>query len=352
MIKNYYPIILLEACFGSLKQFIMRKLFLGLILLLYVCGCQGQIDKKTSFENGKFPAEEDTEFDNGSQISTVSLNQEKIENLKTLGLIWGFLKYYHPVVAKGEYNWDFELFRILPKIIQLESREKRDKILFDWISSLGKLSESTESLPQSTDVKLTPDLDWISNSGFSPELADLLNEVENSAREKYHYYITLFKDVGQPEFKNENKYSSMKYPDAGFRILSLFRYWNMIQYYFPYKNLIEEDWKLVLEEFIPRFLSVRDETEYNLIVLELIGRIHDTHAKISGENSILHRHYGLNYAPVEVKFIENVPVVTGYFDQKKGEESGLKLGDQITSINSKPVEKIVNERFNQISASN
>ncbi len=60
-------------------------------------------------------AEKDTTFKNGSKIEAIELNEQKIEDLKYLGLIWGFLKYYHPNIAKGEYNWDFELFRILPE---------------------------------------------------------------------------------------------------------------------------------------------------------------------------------------------------------------------------------------------
>lgn len=75
------------------------------------------------FERKLFPAEKDKEFDKGSGITSVSVDKSQIENLKTLGLIWGFLKYYHPNIAKGEYNWDYELFRILPKILSSETRK-------------------------------------------------------------------------------------------------------------------------------------------------------------------------------------------------------------------------------------
>lgn len=61
------------------------------------------------FEKNLFPAEKDKEFDKGSQIENFVVDKNQIENLKTLGLIWGFIKYYHPNIAKGEYNWDYEL---------------------------------------------------------------------------------------------------------------------------------------------------------------------------------------------------------------------------------------------------
>lgn len=310
------------------------------------------INELKPLERKSFPAEKDKEFDKGSGITVISFDKNQIENLKTLGLIWGFLKYYHPTVAQGKYNWDYELFRILPKILNSENKKNRDEILVSWINNLGQFSEGNEITAKPSEIKLKPDLDWINNSAFSEELTTLLSKVKNAKRPKEHYYIGLQPGVGNPDFKNESAYSSMKYPDAGFRLLTLFRYWNIIQYYFPYKNLIEEDWKNVLGEFIPKVYSAKNETEYTLTVLELIGRVHDTHANIWGSNEILNNYFGLNYAPVELTFIENKPVVTGYYDQKLGKETGLEMGDIITVINNKRIEEIIKEKLKYYPASN
>ena len=304
------------------------------------------------FEKKSFPAENDKEFDKGSGITSVSVDKTQIENLKNLGLIWGFLKYYHPNIAKGAYNWDYELFRILPKVLNSESSKSCDSILIKWINSFGEFSQGKEAVVKSSKIKIEPDLDWIKKSNFSGELTALLLKVKSASRPKEHYYIALQPEVGNPDFKNENAYSSMKYPDAGFRLLTLFRYWNIIQYYFPYKNLIEEDWKNVLEEFIPKFIETKDDTGYTLTVLELIGRIHDTHASVWGGNQVLNNHLGLRYAATALTFIEGKPVVTGFYDEKLGKETGLEIGDVISVINDKPVEGIVKERLRFSPASN
>jgi len=144
----------------------------------------------------------------------------------------------------------------------------------------------------------------------------------------------------------------MKNLDAGFRLLTLYRYWNIIQYYFPYKNLIEEDWKNVLEEFIPKVINANNETEYTLAVVELIGRVHDTHANIWGGNQVLNNYFGLRYASVELTFIESKPIVTGFYDEKLGEETGLEIGDIISVINNRPVEEIVKDKLKYSPASN
>lgn len=304
------------------------------------------------FEKKLFPADKDKEFDKGSQVTIASVDKSQIENLKTLGLIWGFLKYYHPNIANGEYNWDYELFKVLPKVLNSETKENRDVTLIKWIERFGEFSQGKETVIKATEVKIEPDLDWIKNSDFSDELKSLLLKVKNAKRLSEHYYIGLQPGAGNPDFKNENAYSSMKYPDAGFRLLTLYRYWNIIQYYFPYKNLIEDDWKSVLEEFIPKFIDAKDETEYTLAVLELIGRVYDTHANIWGGNQVLSNYYGLRYAAAELTFIEDKPIVTGFYDEELGKETGLEIGDIITAINNKPVEELVKERLKYSPASN
>jgi len=297
-------------------------------------------------------AEKDTEFDKGSGIETKQLSDKKIDDLKTVGLIWGFLKYHHPNIAKGDFNWDYELFRILPKVVQSRKQNERDAILLSWVKNLGDFKTESKEITNKEKIKIYPDLNWITNSKFSPELEAMLLKVKNAKRSDENYYIGLDGNIGNPFFKNENSYSAMQYPDAGFRLLSLFRYWNVIQYYFPYRNLIKEDWTDVLSEFIPYYINASNEIEYKLAVLELIGRVNDTHANIWGSDNALRKYTGVNYVPVAVKFIEGKLVVTDYYNEVLGKESGLQKGDIIAKINNEPVSKIVNEKSKYAPASN
>jgi len=310
------------------------------------------IEKVKQVQVKEYNADIDREFDKGSGINHFNPNTQNIRDLKLLGLIWGFLKYYHPNIADGNYNWDYELFRILPKILDATSTSIRDNIFVTWIKSLGDFETNKESGSLDTDVKLSPDLGWISESNLSNDLKTLLVGINNAKRKDNNYYIGLAPNVGNPVFKNERPYSSMRFPDTGFRILSLYRYWNMIQYYFPYKYLIKSDWKNVLEEYIPRFISASNETEYKLLVLELITQVHDTHANIWNKDDTFNKYFGINYAPYKITFVENKPIVTDFLKSKLPIKYDLQRGDQLTEINSIPVEKIVSERLKITPASN
>lgn len=301
-----------------------------------------------------YPAQQDKEFDTGSSISISQLTAQKVEDLTLLAKVWGFLKYYHPAVAKGTYNWDYELFRMMGKVLESKTEQERNALLTQWVTGLGDVKQM--QLTKMTDkeqVKLSADLQWLEDkTSLGEDLQKRLLLVKNAQRKKDHYYIGLAPNIGNPVFRNENSYRSFTYPDTGYRLLSLFRYWNMIQYYFPYKHLIKEDWHQVLAEFIPKMVAAENELAYKLATLELIARIHDTHANIWGQDAALASYKGNKYAPLEVTFVEEQALITDYFDAGLGQATGLKKGDKLISVNGETIEKIIKRKLALTPASN
>lgn len=292
----------------------------------------------------------DKEFDKGSMLKISNLSTKNIDNLELLGRVWGFLKYYHPAIAKGNYNWDYELFRFLPKYVNIENSNDRDKLIIDWIKSLGEVVDCTECQLTNINSVLKPDLTWIDTQ--STPLKSKLAHIYNNRSQGKHYYIGMVSQAGNPEFNNENAYAKMSYPDDGFRLLSLYRYWNMINYFFPYKNLMDEDWNKKLKEYIPIFINSKDELSYELAAIQLIGDIQDTHANIWEGADKIDQWKGTNFSPLHVRFIENQLVVTDYYNEELISEVGLKIGDVITKINGKKIDEIIKEKSKYYPASN
>ena len=263
------------------------------------------------------------------------------KQLELLGKLWGFLKYHHPEVGKGKYNWDYELFRILPAYLKTGNTTERDKVLLDWINKYGKIPVCTSCRNTPSDAYLKPDLSWIEKSNMNNDLKKKIQEIYSNRHQGKHYYIELAPNVGNPVFLNEKSYSNMPYPDAGFRLLTLYKYWNMIQYFFPYKYQTDKNWDNVLIEYIPIFLSAKSELEYEWAALQIIGEINDTHANLWGGGDKIFSFRGNNYPSFRVEFIEQQFVVTDYYDPKLKEASGLEIGDIITHVSGKTVELIV-----------
>ncbi|GGD88971.1 hypothetical protein GCM10011412_28610 [Maribacter cobaltidurans] len=316
--------------------------------VLSIDGKDVQMLKEVEYKPSK--AELDKEFIDASRIELTEPSPKQIESLELLGRVWGFLKYHHLEIAKGNYNWDFELFRFLPAYIKTTDKNESKRQLVDRITSLGKLEDCTNCEPTNESAFLKPDLEWIYQQ--EEDLKSALLDVYKNRSQGKHYYITKAANVGNPEFKNENSYYDMPYPDDGYRLLSLYRYWNMINYFFPYRHLMDENWNTKLAEYIPVFLNAKNELEYELAALQLIAEIQDTHANIYGDMEQLDAWKGINYPPVHVRFIENQLVVTDYYNEEFANRDGLKVGDIISEIQGKPVDEIVAEKTKYYPASN
>ena len=311
-------------------------------------------DVQTLKESEKpvYKANLDKEFDTGSNIEFPPMNEDVVTNLEILGRIWGFLKYYHPEIGKGNYNWDYELFRFLPEYFEAENTTDRDKLLINWINKYGTLSECKKCKDTPSDAFLRPDLSWIKESDFEEELENELVQIYQNRYQGKHFYIQLAPSVGNPMFTNEKSYSNMPYPDTGFRLLSLYKYWNMINYYFPYKHLTDKNWDDILIRYIPDFINANDEYEYELSALRLIGEISDTHANLLGGNDKINEARGNFFAPVHVRFIEEKLVVTDYYNPELKEVTELEIGDIITHINDIPVDHLIDSLVEFYPASN
>jgi len=188
--------------------------------------------------------------------------------------------------------------------------------------------------------------DKILNASLISKLTDILN-----TRSDKKYYISLTKGVGNPIFEHEKAYEGMAYPDAGYRLLCLFRYWNMVQYFYPYRNIIG-DWNKVLPEFIPQFMDDANAQQYAVTTLKMICLLHDTHANVWGYNQPLEDYRGKYMLPVQAKFIEGKLVVTAYYRDTFAVKQKLKIGDVITEINGAPVAGLIQKYLPLTAASN
>lgn len=300
-----------------------------------------------------FPAENDHEFDAGSAINSIPMDKNSIERLALLGKVWGFLKYYHPMVCDGQYNWDYELFRWLPDVLKSGSKKEMCEFLLNKISSftaLDKLDKMKTDFPRCDSMYYSiPSFKWLNEiSDINKPLFELLNSIKQADRSQTEFYYN--KGVNSMNsFPTEAKYGDNVYPDAGFRLLALYRYWNVIEYFYPYrKDITDETWNSVLDKFIPLFVNARNADEYRAAIDYLGIYLKDNHTSCQYSDSILPSERRIYYLPVFWDFVEKRLTVTDDFIG----QSDLKRGDVICKINNVDVDDLVKQYARVISASN
>lgn len=341
----------------------VEKIFIGGLLAgegaIWVDDLSIQIDDKdlssVPLKQKKiYAAALDTAFNNGSGLN-FDLNAQRQEASTALGLVWGFLKYHHPSIAEGKYNWDAELMRIVPVLIAAKNKNEWMQSLEKWVDKLPPVPVCSNCKPieNKDTVKLQPDYGSLFKQGYlAPSLLDKLKFIQTNSNNSLNYYIGLEPGVGNPKFTNENAYIKMNYPDAGFRLLALYRYWNQIQYFFPYRHLIEEDWNKILPAFIPTFINARDSTEYVLACLKLIASVHDSHANIWGYNKTLNDYRGKYYPPFSTMIVENKLVIKNFYTDTAGIKQLIAKGDVITKIEGTDVSEYIKKVLELTPASN
>jgi C-terminal processing protease CtpA/Prc len=328
-----------------------RQLFFGVLLVgggkVWADDLQLLVDGKPvqaapKLEREKTVFDIDNKFDTGSGVSLDGLSKVQIENLAVLGRVWGFLKYHHPRVLSGKLHWDYELFRILPAILQATDHAAANTAMLKWITDLGAVAPCQVCVKlNESDLHLHPDVGWIEDeSALGAGLSKSLRAIyANRAADATQFYVALAPNVGNPSFRHELSYASVKFPDVGFQLLALYRFWNIIEYWSPYRNVMGEDWDQVLAEFIPRIGLAKSPDEYKRELMALIARAHDTHANLWSSLNV-RPPAGECRFPVTVRLVENRAVVTRFILPEAAKDSGLALGDVITEMDGVSVKKL------------
>ncbi|HEX8017363.1 MAG TPA: peptidase S41, partial [Flavobacterium sp.] len=166
-------------------------------------------------------------------ISPILFGQTQLTQTQKLAAtckFWGYLKYYHPIVASGKTDWDQQLFEVLPQIEKTQTKEEFSILLEKWIDSLGIIPVNkslTIDLKSPEYFTKNLDLSWTQkNKLFSKTLLQKLQFITENRLQGAKYYVTIKNNEVPLEFTNEVEYPNFQWTNKDLRILALFRYWN------------------------------------------------------------------------------------------------------------------------------
>jgi len=194
--------------------------------------------------------------------------------------VWGLVKYYHENKPETKAP---DIDRILFDAILL-NRHCQTKIEFENILQKIICSVQTDNI---SETGLYPDIndyqlirnDWMLDTVcLAPAITEQLNHIFTTHQGEENNYVEINR-LGRLLLKNESVYDE-DFPEEKIRLLALFRYWNVINYFFVYKNFMDANWDRVLYESIPRFINIKDKKEYHWEFARLTRKLEDAHTEI------------------------------------------------------------------------
>jgi hypothetical protein len=293
----------------------------------------------------------DHQFDNGSNIALKSLSDVQIANLAVLARVWGFLKYHHPAVAAGKHHWDYDLFRMMPQVLSAADQSSALAAMSTWIANMEPVAACSPcaTLVRS-DLSLSPSMNWLGDTtllgaGLSQTLQ---NVYANRRPDASQFFVSLVGGASNPSFDHELTYSALRFPDSGYQLLALFRFWNMVQYFYPNREIMTDNpsdtnyWNEVLLDTIPRIALAPDSFTYQQELIRFIAKINDTHANL-WTTLAARPPYGTCYLPVDLRFAEGSAFVLRNTELSGGATSGLLPGDLILQLDGANVSDLITQ---------
>ena len=193
--------------------------------------------------------------------------------------IWGFVKYYHEHLPFPAKEMDSLLLTVIPKIILAPTKNEYVSILDSLLFFNDSLFTNKNPYPEISNYYLINN-DWMRDTiCLNTDLKEKLETIFYSHTGKVSNFVYNKSMVGNIRLKNEPEYDISYYPDQSLSLLALFRYWNVINYFYVYKNEAY-NWEKVLYESIPRFLSISSKKQYHMEIYRLTNRLHETHASL------------------------------------------------------------------------
>src|SRR5665213_569308 len=260
--------------------------------------------------------------------------QDTTARLYYAAKIWGYLKYFNPNVDGCNKNLDSNLIALIPEIENDSSNSLFNASLLKIFAYAGPMPTASVPPPLLTpDQTINLNLSWQYDTSLSPEVQALLDSIRVNFRPAQSCYYES-SPYNPPYVINENDYPLPLASTEPYRLLTLFRVWNMYDYFYPYKTLLDQPWDSTLMEMIPIIQAARTTLAFQLALMEFQAQLQDAHAFTNSDT--LASHFGYHYFPMVFSYIDSQTVITKVFHGV----TAVKVGDVVLSINGMPTQTI------------
>lgn len=264
---------------------------------------------------------------------------------------WGFLKFYHENHITIRPRINTILLDAIDKTMQITDRSEYGKLIEELIHSI--------QITPLSDQNPYPDIDdyWLINNKWMEDtlcLNDSIKEKLSTIFAKHtgkkNPYIFNKGIMGNVRMEEEDaRNGNLRFTEPRVRLLGLFRFWNMINYFYVHKHYMDVDWDEALYQAIPRFLAANSEQEYRLEIYRLMNLLKDTHASYPITiDDVVTGSFRPNF---RMMCVNDTFVVVSIRIPEYG-DSGIQVGDIVLRVDGKEIHEIRDSHLSFVGGGN
>jgi len=244
--------------------------------------------------------------------------------------VWGFVKYFHSKVSVCEINWDSVLVGNLPLIKNAVSSNDFNNVLYQMLQAAGPMAIATTALPDTipAELKRNRNFGWINNAVFRNDVRVILDTIKNNFRPHPVCWVNYYGYGSWLKFQYDNPILnsdlSTSYPDEFTRLMGIFRYWNIINYFNPYNYILDTPWDSTLYNSVLSIANASNYTDFFMTFKKMTSNLDDAHTE-----GLTSRFLSAYVPKILLRYSQGnyIVVKSGY--------TQINKGDIIVSVNGK-----------------
>lgn len=254
--------------------------------------------------------------------------------------VWGYMKYYHPKIC--EVNWDSLVNAKIPLVMNATSNADYNTVLMDMVQELGQLTPAQATTASAADSNLNLDTLWMHEGIFAAPLQGFLDTFYSRAGRN----DAIQNCYNRPDLLYRDPLSiTIDYNNMAHRLTIIFNYWNVFNYFSPYRNLTDQAWDTTLLRSIPEILATTTRKTFDLAFQRMHAHTDDSHNTY--QSTYNYFSYG-NVIGLKIERIEHKAVIT----KVQADVNGVQVGDELLELNGIPIDIITDSCRLYIPASN
>jgi C-terminal processing protease CtpA/Prc len=293
-------------------------------------------------------------------ISTTSLvtaqNITQVESQMHFFKVWNYVKYYHPSLASGRINADTLFLQNISAVDKIKTSQEFNAFVSSFLDKLPKVENEKAQKSKAKLLTKNRDNKWFTSGQlFNRDNKKRLNSIfEHRHTDSIHHYIPDIRYSSEIPNEPEYPFATTENIPYKYRMLTLAKIQGAVDYLFPHKYLMDENFDSLLKEKLPLAAACKTRQEHEAILLELVASFDDTHAfkfikQVKFRENIFKNSF---FPPFKYAVFDDRIIVTEIILPEYCAKADINVGDAILKVNDELVTALVNRTAKWVSVSN